>query len=1036
MADTDTLPAEAATAPAVVAVVVTHEPGAWLEESLEALGAQDYPNLSVLILDAGSTEDPTRRIADVLPSAYVRRLGRNPGYGAATNDVLEVVEGASHLLLCHDDVAPDPDAVRLLVEEAFRSNAGIVAPKLVDWEDPGVLLKVGMSADKMGMPVALVERGELDQEQHDAVRDVFCAPSGCVLVRADLFKSLGGFDPAMLFCGEDVDLSWRAQIAGARVLVAPAARVRHREAAADGLRLPPGVKSTRELDVLLLRHAMRSALKAYGPIHRLRVMPQAIVVSLFRMLAALVTGRPRAASGVVAAWKWNASKENRASLKKARRAVRATRAMPDSEARRLQSRGTAGLTNFAREHHLTGDEQVRFMEAANRGMSAAFRPSMTTVVATAIALIVAFGMRGLISGELAAVGEQLRLPDSPMSLLRLYGSAWRTVGLGGEGASPPALAFLGLGGSVLLGAMGLLQKILVLGMIPLGLVGASRLAGRLESPRARITVLIAYAAIPVPWNALAAGRWSGLVVWAVIPWVLAALIRVAEGEIPERRTLVGMGIGLGLAGAFAPAVLPVVLVGVLGLWAGSALVGRAGVLPIRAVRTGLGAALLAAVLLLPWSLSTFSAPAPSVGPIAFDQLLRFQTGPWGGPPAGWAWLAAGALPLVIGRSWRLRWAAAAWGVAVAGFVLAWAASRGWMPVSLRSPEPALALSAAGLAFAAGLGVLAFELDLPAYRFGWRQIAPPAAALALALGTLPMLGGAFGGRWNQPERDLGGSLGFVTEPSRVEQGDFRILWLGDPAAVPGHPWRLAGFGDTAYAMSRNGGPTATDLWPGRPPGESDRVSQALRLASEEATTELGRMLAPMGVRYVAVARRAAPEGPAAPVPGELVDVLDRQVDMGRIETEDAVVLFENAAWLPMRSELPGGTLLDGGLVNAASTDLSGSASVLPDGDRAVPLKYSGGVEGGTRVLLAESPSAGWRLNVEGRPAAAREEAFGIANVWDVEIAGEARLSYRSPVWQWLVIAAQAAMWLLAGRWVAQNWRSRRTTRRTRTKEAEA
>lgn len=1034
MADTDTLPPEAATVPAVVAVVVTYNPGPWLNECLEALAAQDYPNLSVLILDAGSSEDPTRRIADVLPSAYVRRLRKNPGYGAATNEVLEVVEGASHLLLCHDDVAPDPDAVRLLVEEAFRSNAGIVAPKLVDWEDRGVLLKVGMSADKMGMPVPLVERGELDQEQHDAVRDVFCAPSGCVLVRADLFKSLGGFDPSILFCGEDVDLSWRAQIAGARVLVAPAARVRHREAAQGGLRLPPGVKSTRELDVLLLRHAMRAALKSYGPLHRLRVMPQAIAVSLFRMLAAIVTGRPRAASGVVAAWRWNATKQNRASLKAARRAVRTTRAIPDSEARRLQSRGTAGLTTFAREHHLTGDEQGRLVEAANRSMSAAMRPSATAVVSALVALVVAFGTRGLLSGDLVAVGEQLPLPESPFSLLRLYGSAWRFVGLGGEGASPPALAFLGLGGSLLLGAVGLLQKVVVLGLIPLGLVGAFRLASRLESTRARATVLITYAAVPVPWNAISAGRWSGLVAWGVIPWVVAALVRVAEGELPARRAIVGLGIGLGFAGAFAPAIVPVVVAGVLGLWAGSALVGRSGALPFGAVRAGLSGAVLALVLLLPWSLSTFATRAPSIGPIAFDQLLRFQTGPWGGPPAGWAWLAVGGLPLVIGRSWRLRWAAAAWGAAVAGWVLAWAVSRGWVPIPMRSPEPALALSALSLAFAGGLGVLAFELDLPAYRFGWRQIAPPAAALAIALGALPVLGASFGGRWDQPERDLGGSLAFVNEGARLDQGDFRILWLGNPAAVPGHPWRLEGFADTSFSLSRNGGPEGTELWPGRPPGATGRLGDAFELASGEATTQLGRMLAPMGIRYVAVARRPAPEAPAVPVPAELLDILDRQVDLGRIETEDAVVLFENAAWIPARAELPGGTLVEGGLTEAASTDLSGTASVLPDGNAEVPTRFSGEVEVGTRVLVGESPSDGWRLEVEDRGAAPREAAFGVANAWDIEVGGAAALRYRSPPWQWAIVALQAAMWVVAGRWVWQRWRSRRSTRRAAAREA--
>ena len=54
------------------------------------------------------------------------------------------------------------------------------------------LLQVGMLVDKTGHEIATVERGELDQEQHDAVRDVFYAPGGCTLVRADLFQNLGG----------------------------------------------------------------------------------------------------------------------------------------------------------------------------------------------------------------------------------------------------------------------------------------------------------------------------------------------------------------------------------------------------------------------------------------------------------------------------------------------------------------------------------------------------------------------------------------------------------------------------------------------------------------------------------------------------------------------------------------------------------------------------------------------------------------------------------------------------------------------------
>ncbi|MBO0886359.1 MAG: glycosyltransferase family 2 protein, partial [Acidimicrobiales bacterium] len=52
-------------APAVVAVVVTCNPGPWLEETLSALRRQDYPSLSVLVIDAASEDDPTSRVAAV-----------------------------------------------------------------------------------------------------------------------------------------------------------------------------------------------------------------------------------------------------------------------------------------------------------------------------------------------------------------------------------------------------------------------------------------------------------------------------------------------------------------------------------------------------------------------------------------------------------------------------------------------------------------------------------------------------------------------------------------------------------------------------------------------------------------------------------------------------------------------------------------------------------------------------------------------------------------------------------------------------------
>ncbi len=123
-----------------------------------------------------------------------------------------------------------------------------------------------MGSDRYGQPVHYVERGDLDQAQHDAVRDVFYVPGAATLVRADLFEALGGFDRAMTFHGEDLDLCWRAHAAGARVVVAPAARVAHLEAL--GIRRP--VDDRRRLQQ---RHRLRAMRTATTLGTRVRITP-------------------------------------------------------------------------------------------------------------------------------------------------------------------------------------------------------------------------------------------------------------------------------------------------------------------------------------------------------------------------------------------------------------------------------------------------------------------------------------------------------------------------------------------------------------------------------------------------------------------------------------------------------------------------------------------------------------------------------------------------------------------------------------------
>ena len=1049
-------------APAVVAVVVTCDPGPWFGEMLASLEAQDYPNLAVLVIDSGSAEDPTEMVAQALPGAYVRRKVAKVGFGRAANDVLTVVEGASHYLFCHDDVVLAPDAVRLLVEEAFRSNSGITTPKYVEWEHPDRLVAVGATADKVGVMRELVEPGELDQQQHDVVREVLVAPSGATLVRADLFHALNGFSVSIDQFGEDLDLSWRARVAGARVTAVPAARVRHLQAIRRGMRRgweTPAAR--RRMGFASEAHRIRTILTCYRWFDLAWIIPLAFAWSMGEAVTRLFQGRPGQAWATMTSFL--AGFGQPAKLLRARRRLQRRRQTGDHEIRRLQARGNSRLRAFLSlrvdgvlEGAPHGGLPFRYRPADPEDVNEfgvapvstdpadgkAGRPDIwgwrgAGLVGIAIAVILVIGSRNLIGHELPAVNQ---IPDTSAGwheIWRSWWAAWQQNGLGSAGPSSPALAFLGLIASVLLGAVGTLQHLVVLGPLVIGPIGAYRAARWWGSKRGRIAALIAYAVVPLQYNDLARGRWGGLVAYAAAPWVLSYLARLSaevpfpsttRGQIAAR--VAGLAAIVALVAAVAISFLYVVLIVGLALLAGSALAGRVGS-GVRMLGVAAAASVGAFVLLLPWSGSVIGRSAvvlgPSSGPSArlgLGEIMRFHTGPFGGGVWGWALLVVAALPLLIGSGWRLAWAARMWLVALACFGVAWAGLRGWIPAL--PAEVVLAPAAAALAGSAALGLAAFELDLPGHRFGWRQVAATVAGLALAVAVVPWVVGSAGGRWHLPSADASSVLAFLPDS---QAGDYRVLWVGAPEALPLASRHLEP--GMAYGTSFDGEPGLADIWLPGSAGATGVLASDLHLVEGRLTTKVGHLLAPTGVRYLVIPNHNGPQGSGAVAvaePSALISGLALQTDLELVDVGDPnYTVYENAAWAPARA-----VLSPAASAAAASPDvrplqqldLSSSQPVLTGRQAST----RGPVPAGSTVYVSSTRSGSWHLRA-GPSSVAPQPAFGWAMSFKVPAAGAASvpasLRYRAPFWtragQILVIV----LWLAVLLWICLDLRRRRT-----------
>lgn len=213
--------------PRVTAIVVVRNGDTWLARTLDALRAQSRMPDDLIVVDAGSGDDTAGIASRAAPARVVAAPGSTLEAGIAHGlRAASVVAGSDEWLwLLTADTAPDPQALRrLLAAVEVAPSVAIAGPKLVDADDPGILLSYGESISRLGATVPLVD-GELDQAQYDVDSDVMGVTSSAMLVRRSTWEALGGFDPGLPTADAGLDLSIRTRLAGARVVRVPDARV-------------------------------------------------------------------------------------------------------------------------------------------------------------------------------------------------------------------------------------------------------------------------------------------------------------------------------------------------------------------------------------------------------------------------------------------------------------------------------------------------------------------------------------------------------------------------------------------------------------------------------------------------------------------------------------------------------------------------------------------------------------------------------------------------------------------------------------------
>lgn len=182
----------------------------------------------IIVVENASTDGSLEFLHDNYPSVEILEQTKNLGFAGGVNAGIRraVEQGDQFVALFNNDAVADKNWLAKLAEYLDKSpECGIAASK--------ILSSVGEKIDSTGecytnwgLPFPR-GRGEGDGTQYDKQTEVFGASGGASLYRVKMLEEIGLFDEDFFAYYEDVDLSFRAQLAGWKVSYVPGSIVYH-----------------------------------------------------------------------------------------------------------------------------------------------------------------------------------------------------------------------------------------------------------------------------------------------------------------------------------------------------------------------------------------------------------------------------------------------------------------------------------------------------------------------------------------------------------------------------------------------------------------------------------------------------------------------------------------------------------------------------------------------------------------------------------------------------------------------------------------
>jgi GT2 family glycosyltransferase len=216
--------------PKISIIIVNWNGLALLKECLQSLTTQSFQDFEIILVDNGSSDGSVEWIQRNYPSVRLLCLESNVGFSAGNNAGVRVAYG-EYIVLLNNDTEVERDWLNALYAR-ISSDENIAAcdSKVLFYDRPEKIWASGADYTIAGS-VQSRWSGGIDSKDNQSAEDVFIAIACAAIYRRAVIDRIGLFDEDYFAGYEDVDWSFRAHLAGYRIINEPAAIVYHRVSA-------------------------------------------------------------------------------------------------------------------------------------------------------------------------------------------------------------------------------------------------------------------------------------------------------------------------------------------------------------------------------------------------------------------------------------------------------------------------------------------------------------------------------------------------------------------------------------------------------------------------------------------------------------------------------------------------------------------------------------------------------------------------------------------------------------------------------------